>query len=149
MRAKCVLCFLGFTMLGIPIVANEHISFDNAVVRRPLASQDFTAAYVDITNHSDSPVTIAGASASWIGGIEFHETVFADGRVRMNRVTRLVLEPHATFHLAPGDTHIMFFRLKLNGVSNPTITFVTTEGEDLRVPFEIKRIDALDHFTGH
>ena len=66
-----------------------------------------------------------------------------NNRARMKQLARLVVEPKTTFRLAPGHVHIMLFRLKLNGTPDPTITFVTTDGERLPASFEIKSIEAL------
>ena len=117
--------------LAFPVVANDRVSFDNAIVRRPLATQDFTAAYVDITNHGNTQLIITSADAPWSGTIEFHETVITPERARMRQLARLVVEPNATLHLAPGRAHIMLFRLKLNGTPDPTISFVTTRSQYL------------------
>ncbi|MDC0237606.1 hypothetical protein OAL49_03975, partial [Gammaproteobacteria bacterium] len=64
MQAKCQLGLVAFMILGMPAIANERVRFDNAIVRQPIVAQDFTAAYVDITNHRNTQLTIAGAHAS-------------------------------------------------------------------------------------
>ena len=143
MPFRCFLRLLTLVTLAVPIVGNERVSFDNAIVRQPLTTQNFTAAYVDITNHGDTRLTIASAEAPWTGTIEFHETIITPNRARMRQLARLVVEPKTTLHLAPGHAHIMLFRLKLNGTPDPTITFVTTDGERLPASFEIKSIEAL------
>jgi len=146
---RCFLRLLTLITLAVPIVANERVSFDNAIVRQPLTTQDFTAAYVDITNHGNTRLTIASAEAPWTGTIEFHETVITPNRARMRQLARLVVEPKTTLHLAPGHAHIMLFRLKLNGTPDPTISFVTTDGERLPASFEIKSIEALGDLKVH
>ena len=147
MQAKCQLGLVAFMILGMPAIANERVRFDNAIVRQPIVAQDFTAAYVDITNHRNTRLTIAGAHASWSETIEFHETVITDDRARMRRLIQLSVEPNTTLTMAPGKIHIMLFGLKLNDTANPTMTFVTSEGEYLSASFEIKSIAAL-HVQG-
>lgn len=149
MHARCFLSLLTLITLAVPIVANERVSFDNAIVRQPLTTQDFTAAYVDITNHGNTRLTIASADAPWTGTIEFHETVITPERARMRQLARLVVEPNATLHLAPGRAHIMLFRLNLNGTPDPTITFVTTNGQRLPASFDIKSIEAMRDLKIH
>ena len=75
MPARCFLSLLMLITLAFPVVANDRVSFDNAIVRRPLSTQDFTAAYVDITNHGNTQLIITSADAPWSGTIEFHETI--------------------------------------------------------------------------
>ena len=149
MHARCFLSLLTLITLAVPIVANERVSFDNAIVRQPLTTQDFTAAYVDITNHGNTRLTIASADAPWTGTIEFHETVITSNRARMRPLARLVVEPKTTLRLAPGHAHIMLFRLKLNSTPNPTITFVTTNGQRLPASFDIKSIEAMRDLKIH
>ena len=143
MQAKYQLGLVAFTILGIPAIANERVRFDNAIIRQPIVAQDFTAAYVDITNLRNTQLTIAGAHASWSETIEFHETVITDDRARMRRLMQLSVEPNKTLTMAPGKIHIMLFGLKLNDTANPTMTFVTPDGEHLSASFEIKSIAAL------
>ena len=135
--------------LAFPVVANDRVSFDNAIVRRPLSTQDFTAAYVDITNHGNTQLIITSADAPWSGTIAFHENVITPERARMRQLARLVVEPNATLHLAPGRAHIMLFRLNLNGTPDPTITFVTTNGQRLPASFDIKSIEAMRDLKIH
>ena len=96
-------------IFGMPVIANERVQFDNAIIRQPLVAQDFTAAYVNITNHRNTRLTIAGARASWSETIEFHETLITDNRARMRRLVQLSVEPNATLTMAPGTIHIMLF----------------------------------------
>ncbi len=149
MPARCFLSLLMLITLAFPVVANDRVSFDNAIVRRPLSTQDFTAAYVDITNHGNTQLIITSADAPWSGTIEFHETVITPERARMRQLARLVVEPNATLHLAPGRAHIMLFRLNLNGTPDPTITFVTTNGQRLPASFDIKSIEAMRDLKIH
>ena len=149
MPARCFLSLLMLITLAFPVVANDRVSFDNAIVRRPLSTQDFTAAYVDITNHGNTQLIITSADAPWSGTIEFHETVITPERARMRQLARLVVEPNATLHLAPGRAHIMLFRLNLNGTPDPTITFVTTDGERLPASFDVKSFDAMGDVKIH
>ena len=130
-------------IFGMPVIANERVQFDNAIIRQPLVAQDFTAAYVNITNHRNTRLTIAGARASWSETIEFHETLITDNRARMQRLVQLSVEPNATLTMAPGTIHIMLVGLKPSRMANPTITFVTTDGENLPVSFETKSIETL------
>ena len=149
MPARYFLSLVTWITLGIPLFANEGISFNNAIIRQPLGSQDFTAAYVDITNHGNTQLIITSADAPWSGTIEFHETVITPERARMRQLARLVVEPNATLHLAPGRAHIMLFRLNLNGTPDPTITFVTTNGQRLPASFDIKSIEAMRDLKIH
>ncbi len=149
MPARYFLSLVMWITLGIPLFANEGISFNNAIIRQPLGSQDFTAAYVNITNHRNTQLNISGADAPWTGKIEFHETVITHDRTSMRPLLQLVVVQKATLHMDPGNIHIMLFRLKLNSISNPTITFVTADGESLPVSFEIKSIETVSAHETH
>ena len=149
MPARYFLSSALWITLGIPLFANEGVSFNHSTIRQPLASQDFTAAYVNITNHRNTQLNISSAEAPWIGKIEFHETAITHNRTSMRPLTQLVVLPKTTLHMGPGNTHLMLFRIKLNSIANPTITFVTTDGESVPVSFEIKSIETVSAHKIH
>ncbi|WP_237200443.1 copper chaperone PCu(A)C [Rothia nasimurium] len=98
------------------------------------ASSNMTGAFATITNESDQPITIEGASATSAGMVELHTTEIdaATGTSTMKKVEGgFTLEPGATLELAPGGDHIMLMDMKCSLVAGSTavITLDTSAGE--------------------
>lgn len=98
------------------------------------ASSNMTGAFATITNESDQPITIEGASATSAGMVELHTTEIdaATGTSTMKKVEGgFTLEPGATLELVPGGDHIMLMDMKCSLVAGSTavITLDTSAGE--------------------
>lgn len=93
-----------------------------------------TGSFARITNTSDKPITITGATSSVAGMVELHTTVMdsSTGTSTMKKVEGgFTIEPGATLELAPGSDHIMLMDMKcaLVAGASDTITLQTSAGE--------------------
>lgn len=74
-----------------------------------------TGSFGELTNTSDKPVTVVGASAEGVAGaVELHETVAdsSSGSTTMQKVEKgFTVEPGETLSLKPGGDHIMLMDL--------------------------------------
>ncbi len=64
-------------------------SLSGAWIRALPPTQSMTAAYFDIRNSGDTPLTITGATVAGASSAEIHVTREEDGRTRMERLTTL------------------------------------------------------------
>lgn len=83
------------------------VSIDGAWVRAMPPSARMTAAYLVLTNRSDTALVISGASAEGAKSVEIHTSREVDGLVRMEQLTGLTLAPGQTVQLTPGGMHLM------------------------------------------
>ena len=102
-----------FFALALPLFAQAEPSgsLSAAWIRALPPTQSMTAAYVDIHNTGDAPLTVTGATVAGAGRAEIHVTREEGGRTRMERLTTLTVAPGATESLAPGGKHLMLFDL--------------------------------------
>lgn len=71
-----------------------------------------TGAFCIITNNSETPDTLIGASSDLAELIEVHETYEAEsGQMGMRHVPAIPVEANGTLQLKPGSYHVMFIQL--------------------------------------
>lgn len=88
-----------------------------------------SAIYLTITNDSDDPVTIVGATTSVAGIVEIHETTIENDVARMSPLDKIVIGSSDTVELMPGGKHFMLIGLTQNLVIGDEIEF-TLQFED-------------------
>lgn len=80
------------------------------------ADSGMTAAFGQLRNDGDAPITLTGAAADGIAGeVELHETATdpQTGSTRMQALEDpIVIEPGETVELEPGGNHIMLMDLQ-------------------------------------
>lgn len=97
-------------------------------------SSTMTAAFATLTNTTDQPVTIEGASTPSAGMVELHTTEIdpTTGTSQMTRVDAgFTLEAGASLELAPGGDHIMLMDMgcSLLAGTSTQLTLLTSAGE--------------------
>jgi hypothetical protein len=83
----------------------------DAWVREATATQRATGAYLTIDNRSTMPVALVGARIPGVGVVELHTTKIENDRMKMERVTEIVVPAGGTVTLEPGGLHLMLFQL--------------------------------------
>ena len=86
------------------------------------------AAYLTITNPSDSPVTISHLKSPHFRAAELHETVEEAGMVSMRQLDVVSVEAHGQLTMQPGGMHVMLF--------DPQEKLVTGDCVELTVVFQ-------------
>ena len=110
----------------------------NGYVRDTLPGQAVTAAYCEITNHSQEEAVLASVTTPVARAVEVHETRDEDGMLRMRPVQRLVVPPRSTVRLAPGGMHLMLYDAETGGVPNAPFVFELADGRRTRVEFDVR-----------
>jgi len=114
---RVLACAALFGFPALLFAGDEAVSLAGAWVRALPPTQTVTAAYVEIRNAGDAPVTINGASVEGAGRVEFHTTREVDGMLRMERLDALSVPAGDSLSLAPGGVHLMLF--DLDGMPQP------------------------------
>jgi periplasmic copper chaperone A len=70
------------------------------------------AAFLTITNPTDQPDALLGASSPDAGRIELHTNEMKNDIMRMRKLETMPIAPHGTVVFASGGNHLMLFRLK-------------------------------------
>ncbi len=114
-----------------------------AWARTSPASAEAGAAYMTLTNTTDTDVELIGAAvpASVAATAEVHETSMAEsGMMGMKRVASVTVPANGSVELAPGGYHIMILQLAepLVAGEDIPITLSFAEGEDVQVIAEVR-----------
>ncbi|MGE5087352.1 MAG: copper chaperone PCu(A)C, partial [Bacillota bacterium] len=81
------------------------ITITNAKIFAPIQGTNTTAGYGVIKNTSQKTVTIKAIEAKPFTAIELHETKEKDGRMSMQKMEQITLEPGKEFELKQGGNH--------------------------------------------
>lgn len=103
---------LCFSLFSAPSFADGQLVFEQPRVKAPFPGRMMSAAYMDISNPTDSDKIMVSASAPWSGLIEIHTHAVVDGVMRMRHLEELVIPAGETVNFKPGGLHLMLFKLK-------------------------------------
>lgn len=95
---------------------------------------DVSAGYLTIANTGSAEDTLLSASSPRASRVEFHNMDEDNGVMRMRATPALAIPAGGEVHLAPGETHLMFF-----GVSQPF-----TEGEEIAVELRFQNAGTVN-----
>ncbi len=128
----------------------------DAYIKTAIPGRTMTAAYATFINQTPETLCLENFSAIFARSIELHETVSvgdpANGRVAMQRLPLLCIEPGKSARLEPGGKHLMVMGLGTlpdPAVTGPgmdaevTIVLGTTEGRAYEVRFKVRPFDYL------
>ena len=102
------------------------VSINEAWVKA--AESGMTAAFADIDNNGDKPVTITAAATTAAEMTELHQTVDVNGTPTMQQVSSFEVPANGQLTLEPGADHIMLMQL----------TAPIQAGEDINITLTCK-----------
>jgi periplasmic copper chaperone A len=108
---------------------------------RPALASGTTAAYLNITNNSDNPITISGVTADFADMIQIHQTVVENDMAQMQHTDNgLRIGAGETMRLEPGGYHIMLMNVQqaLNEGETVTLSITFDTGETITVETPIR-----------
>ena len=107
--------------------ANAAPMVENARLVLPPVSGNPAAAYFDITNPGEQPLTISAIDIAGAGRTEMHQSMEMDGKMMMEGMAGIEVAPGETSSLAPGGMHVMAFDLDgtvaAGSMAEMTLTF--------------------------
>ncbi|WP_157976772.1 copper chaperone PCu(A)C [Parahaliea mediterranea] len=92
--------------------AEAQLAISDAWVRALPPVQRNTAAYLQLHNSGDSPLTLTGGSSPIAERVELHSSQAEDGMMRMRQLEAVTLAPGERLQLAPGGVHLMLLGLE-------------------------------------
>jgi copper(I)-binding protein len=128
---------------GTTAVVSVGITASGAWARTSPVVAEAGAAYMTLTNTSDTDDELVGASvpATVAARAEVHESSMGEGgMMAMNRVDSVALPAGATLELAPGGYHIMLLQLAepLAAGTEIPITLTFAQSGDVKVIAEVR-----------
>ena len=109
--AGLIVC-LGMGVTVVSACDTHSLNVSEATIKLPPVNAHNAAAYMQITNPTDAPMTIVAIKTDIAEKNELHESRVIDGVASMQEIHKLVIESKSTVSLAPGGLHIMLIGLK-------------------------------------
>lgn len=147
MRTKLALLIAAISILsGCSSAGSEaNLTVANAFIRAtdemsgPITGPWMTGAFMEITNNTDTDVTLIGGSAAFAAAVEIHEVV--DGTMRM-KAAGLTIKAGTTEKLLPGGNHVMFLQMPEQTRVGEEYVFTLTfsDGTSVEVSAPVKEV---------
>ena len=150
MRALAVLsvlsCFL-VAAFGEKAFSSEHSFMAHDAWAPPsLDGATVATGFSTLMNHSDHAIEIASLSSEIAATVELHDHVMEDGKMRMRRVSPIVIAAQESIVMKPGGYHLMLIDLKqpLKDGEKFTVQIGLKDGQTTSVDFVVSQARLLE-----
>ncbi len=125
----------------LPAGARAQLNANDAWIRHLPPAVPVRSGYVVITNPSSRPITIVAAESPAFARVEFHRSVERDGKMQMQRVESVTIEPGARLAFEPGGLHLMLIepRRSLKSGDLVELALRLDDGRVLRLEMTVQR----------
>ena len=96
------------------------------------------AGYLQIDNPSDQPVEIIAINSEAFERVEMHETMMADGVMKMVEQSSMVVPPKGSLELKPGGKHLMLIAPLLDLQIGDTVDLTVTFSDRNTLPLQLE-----------
>lgn len=122
--------------------AADMVGVTGAYVRAVPPGQPNGAAFMALTNQSDSDHVLVAAESSVAEAVELHNHTMEDGMMRMRRVERIDLGARETVSFQPGGLHVMLIGLarQLEPGQQVDLTLIFEDGSRTRFEMPVQKI---------
>jgi copper(I)-binding protein len=128
--------------VGVSSMAAAELGLEQLWVRAMPPTQSMTAAYGQLSNQGDTPLTITGASSSVAADTTLHESVQTGDRMRMVPVTDLTLAPGEVVEFKPAGLHLMLTGINAMPATGSEVEICLLSAEDKTCATAIVQRDA-------
>ena len=120
------------------------ITVGDAYARAVPPGQPNSAAFMTLTNPSDTPRALVSAHSPAAKTVELHTHVNEGGMMRMRRIERIEVPARGSVKLQPGGLHIMLIGLNddLAPGSTADLTLTFDDGNQVEVKAPVRTIEA-------
>jgi copper(I)-binding protein len=127
------------------------VTVDRAWARASIGTDRPGVAYMTIVNKGGTLDRLSGVSTPVAGRAEIHQSVMADGVMKMRAAGAIDIEPGATVTLEPGGLHLMLMSLKreLKEGDGFPLTLIFAQAGEVTVHVAVAGIGAKQAPTEH
>jgi len=121
-------------------IAPITLRVENAWIRPAPPAAESMAAYMELFNEGDTPISIASVESSLFNMTMLHDSLVENGVSRMQHRDELVIPANGYYALSPGATHLMLVGTEaLPNVGDfVDITIVTSGAQKLSLNVEVR-----------
>ena len=127
--------------------AQELLHWKDAWVRSMPPAAQVTAAYGQLMNHGDQPVTLLGITSEVGTEAQMHDVIADGDQRRMVQLTSVEIAPHETLVFAPGGRHIMLLDMNTSPAEGTSVEIcaVSAAGNKACTQAPVQRQAPIDH----
>jgi copper(I)-binding protein len=150
---SAVTLLVGWLLLAIAgsVLAAPTMDVTDAWVREAPPASRVLAAYMHITNLTETDLTITGITSPDFDSAELHRTLVEDGMARMLPVPRLTIPASDSIQLEPGGLHLMLSEPLRPLVEGDSVTLILhrSDGICITLPVPVQRGAGEVHMHHH
>lgn len=121
---RCGRALLITTMLNLVVsLAQAELIVSDAYVRGLPPTQKNTAAFFEVLNTGEAPVTLTAGVSDVAASLEIHAHEHRQGMMAMRKQSALTIEAGARVSFAPGGLHLMLLNLQQALSDGDMVTF--------------------------
>lgn len=139
-RLGALLATAGLMMgAGLALGAEPPLKVENAWIRFIIAARP-AAGYFTLTNDTDDPVVLTGASSPGCGTLMLHQTVNKGGTDQMAMVDSVSVPAHGSIDFSPGGFHLMCMHpaAETRPGKDVPVTLSFADGKKLETEFPVR-----------
>ncbi|MBN1008358.1 copper chaperone PCu(A)C [Amphritea pacifica] len=129
--------------LTLSASAFAEVKVDHPYARAVPPGQPNSAAFMTLTNNSDTEVSLVSASSSVAKVAELHTHTQENGVMKMRRIPEITLQANEQVELKPGGLHVMLIGLKQNLAKDQTIDLTLNFSDGSSEKLDIKVMDVM------
>lgn len=134
MKMALVICFAG-------VGYAQAVEIHNPFVREPLPGVPNSAAFMNVINDTNQPVSIISASSPASDHVELHNHIHDDGVMRMRQIEKIIIPALGRVALKPGGLHVMLFNITpIKAGDQLELTLNFSDGTHKTIMAPVKRI---------
>ena len=127
-------------VLSASLSQAAELSISDAMARAVPPTAKMSAAFMTLTNHDNTDLTIVSAESSVANAVELHNNTMVDGKMKMRKVDQIDLPANQATELKPGGLHVMLIGLKKPLIEGATIdlklNFSDGSSEAMEIPIQ-------------
>jgi copper(I)-binding protein len=144
------LVFGGMSLVAVAGTAADAVQVTDPYVRAVPPGQPNSAAFMQLTNQSDTDHTLVAAESPVAQTVELHTHVMEEGMMKMRRIEKIDLPAGQQVGLQPGGLHIMLIGLKqdLQPDAQVALTLVFEDGSKSEIQAPVRMLQMQMSGTG-
>jgi copper(I)-binding protein len=135
---KNFMCSILFLLLSNNVYAGDEITVSHAWVREAPPTAHVSAGYLTIENNSDKPIVLTGITAENFSRAEIHDMRMEQGKMIMQQLETIVIDPHTRLELQPGGKHLMLMQPKKSLKAGEKTSVVLVFKGEKRIPVSME-----------
>jgi len=123
----------------------QSVEVSGIYVREVPPNMPNSAAFMQLKNLTDKPLSLVSAASKAAKTVELHEHVNVNGMMQMRQIPKIDIPAGGTTSLQPGGLHVMLIGLtqKLKEGETVAVTLNFSDGESVTLDAPVKKVAGM------